>query len=116
MLEGGANADTLIGGFGDDQLTGGNGADRFVYRSGADGIDRIVGFDRQDVIDVSGVFAAANYRSSNRFVRYIDLQQSGSSTIVRLDFNGDRSGGFRSVLTLENVNARSLNARSFVLA
>lgn len=115
VLKGGGGADTLIGKFADDVITGGGGADRFVYRSGADGTDRIVDFDRQDVIDVSGVFAAANYRSSNRFVRYIDLQQSGSSTIVRLDFNGDRSGGLRSVLTLENVSARSLNARSFVL-
>ncbi|GHC27846.1 hypothetical protein GCM10007291_30080 [Gemmobacter nanjingensis] len=52
-LRGGAGADTLEGGAGNDTLIGGAGKDRFIFGQNG-GVDRIEGYERGDVLDISG--------------------------------------------------------------
>ncbi|QYO63415.1 type I secretion C-terminal target domain-containing protein [Leptolyngbya sp. 7M] len=92
QLNGGAGNDMLIGGFGNDTLTGGAGRDRFVYETVRDRSDRITDFSAtEDVIDLSKIFARRNYSSTQPFSDYVDVVQSGSRTVIRIDPDGDRS-------------------------
>jgi Ca2+-binding RTX toxin-like protein len=117
FLKGDANADRLIGHFGNDRLIGGGGVDRFIYRGLKDRDDRIADFDpTEDLIDLSRVFGNSRFGSSQRFANYVELSQTGANTTVLLDFNGDRSGGLRSFITLNNVTATSVTARSFIVS
>ncbi|WNZ24923.1 DUF4347 domain-containing protein [Leptolyngbya sp. NK1-12] len=115
-LSGGLGRDTLVGGGGDDLLIGGGGIDRFVYRNPRHGSDTIADFEQQDLIVVSRIFARDNYSESRRFERYIRLVQAGADTLVRIDANGNRPGGFTNLALLSNVNASSLTADNFVVS
>ena len=61
-LYGGKGNDTLIGGKGNDSLWGESGADTFIYSSG-DGKDVIFGFDKTDLLEITGDFSASYNRS-----------------------------------------------------
>jgi len=116
-LVGGAGSDTLIGGSGQDVLIGGAGSDRFVYQSVAQRGDRINDFKPNvDTIDVSQIFAAPQYASSQPFIDYLQLRQVGANTVVRIDSDGDLgTEAFRPLVTLQNVVATRLNANNFVV-
>ena len=120
-LSGGTEDDVLEGGGGRDRLSGGSGKDRFVYTSAKDRGDRILDFETGrrsspiDQLDLSRIFAKRGYGSSDRFGKYIRLEQSRRNTIVRVDFNGDAAGGFRPLTTINNTLASNLSANSFVV-
>jgi hypothetical protein len=118
-LVGGDGADILVGGSGMDVLTGGAGTDVFVLTVEQQHRDIITDFQvREDLLDLRLVFAAT--RSSdispmNWFRQSIRLEQMGASTIVKLDRDG--SGAMLSPLvTLNNVNSTTIEARNFVVS
>lgn len=110
-LTGGAGNDRLEGGQGDDIMTGGAGNDTFVFSAGF-GRDRITsGFDNnpsggQDYLDVSlfGI-GVANFASSVKIAG-----GTGNSTVITI---GDPVNA--NVITLENVNSKSVNIDDFIL-
>ena len=110
-LTGGAGNDRLEGGQGDDIMTGGAGNDTFVFSAGF-GRDRITsGFDSnpsggQDYLDVSlfGI-GVANFASSVKIAG-----GTGNSTVITI---GDPVNA--NVITLENVNSKSVNIDDFIL-
>lgn len=110
--------DILEGGGGRDRLRGGAGSDRFVYSSVKDRGDRIIGFQARsasfDQIDLRRVFSQPGFSQTNRFERYVRLVQSNRNTVVRVDFNGDASGGFQALTTLNSTVASSLRANNFL--
>lgn len=119
-LRGGAGNDTMTGGTGNDRLEGGQGADRMAGGAGDDtfvfskgfGRDRITnGFDSnptggQDHLELSlfGI-GVANFTSSVKIAG-----GAGNSTVITI---GDAVNG--DVITLENVNAKSINIDDFIL-
>ncbi|QMD23400.1 hypothetical protein HVZ46_02155 [Citrobacter freundii] len=110
-LTGGAGNDRLEGGQGDDIMTGGAGNDTFVFSAGF-GRDRITsGFDSnpsggQDYLDVS-LFGidVTNFASSVKIAG-----GTGNSTVITI---GDPANA--NVITLENVNSKSVNIDDFIL-
>jgi Ca2+-binding RTX toxin-like protein len=114
-LRGGNGNDILTGGAGVDVLQGGGGADTFVYTSRKDRNDRILDFQvKDDAIDLSSFVADGRFGSSTPFTSYIRISQSGSAAIVNFDFNGNsKPGGFRSLVTLDNVRASAITAKNF---
>lgn len=103
-LYGGAGNDVLNGGAGSDTLSGGAGNDRFVFDSTALAqVDRIVDFQKGDVIDLSQIDAMLG-RSGDQAFNFIggawltnqgDLgfyQDRGNNiTYVQADLNGDKA-------------------------
>lgn len=67
-LYGDAGNDTLTGGAGNDSLWGGDGADTFLYNEG-DGKDVIVGFDTDDMLQITGDWTAA-YSTKTKAVSF----------------------------------------------
>ena len=67
-LRGGAGNDTLRGGKGDDHLWGDAGNDIFLYSNG-DGKDVIHGFDKGDLLQITGTFSAS-YNSSKKEIAF----------------------------------------------
>ncbi len=123
-LDGGTQADRLIGGLGNDRLiggggadvmTGGDGSDRFIFKSSQKGVDLITDFQVSrrnaiDLIDLSRIFSKAGYGSTDRFKKYVRLTAVGANTTVRVDFNGNATGGFQSLVTLNAVSNVTANA------
>lgn len=115
-LRGGTGDDQLIGGLGRDILIGGTGSDRFLYTRLSDRGDRVVDFDiAEDLIDLSRIFRGSRFSSSQPFEDYVQLVQQGADSIVRLDGNGDRPGGFQPFITLVGVTATNVSADRFVV-
>lgn len=90
-LYGGAGNDCLVGGKGNDTLTGGKdndslwgnaGADTFIYAKG-DGQDIIYGFDKTDLLQITGTFSAS-YSKSKKEV-YFDVGTT-TNAITLKDF------------------------------
>ena len=119
-LQGGTGNDYMIGGVGNDRLEGGLGADIMAGGSGNDtfvfsagfGRDRITnGFDSnpgggQDLLDLSLLgIGVANFASSVTIAG-----GSGSSTVITI---GNPLNG--NVITLENVNSKSIDINDFTL-
>ncbi|EKD79432.1 MAG: hypothetical protein ACD_41C00073G0001, partial [uncultured bacterium] len=118
--------------FGSDTLTGGTGADTFVwsnssYSSGdASARDVITDFNSSsgsynasegDFIDISGLISASytvldtgTFNSTQNQLRWA---QSGSDTIVSLDFGGDNTADWS--IKLSNFTATNLAADDFKL-
>lgn len=116
ILLGGLGRDVLIGGGGKDILKGGSGPDQFIYRNARQGLDTILGFGvKVDRIDLKRIFSKEDYSSASEFDQYIRLKQVGNNTIVRVDANGDISGGFVSLCSLTNVNASNLSSSNFIV-
>lgn len=116
-LNGGAGNDVLVGKFGKDTLTGGAGRDRFVYENVRDRSDQMTDFSTsEDVIDLSKIFSTSSYNSSQPFTDYLRIEQLGSRTVVRIDADGDNgSGGFKKLVTLDNVTATDLSTSNFLV-
>lgn len=80
-ISAGAGADTLIGGKGNDVLTGGSGADIFAYNKG-DGNDKILDYDEEDTIKISGVTVKAVTTSKNNEDFIFTLSDNSKITIT----------------------------------
>ncbi|MBW4464973.1 MAG: DUF4347 domain-containing protein [Pegethrix bostrychoides GSE-TBD4-15B] len=115
LLVGGLNRDRLIGGGGADTLSGGGGRDWFIYNNIRHGNDTITDFEQIDQIDISRIFAKGDYNRTPRFDNYVRLAEVGSDTVVRVDGNGNRAGGFVALATLTNVTASSLSSSNFLV-
>ena len=79
-LYGQAGDDTLWGGLGNDTLNGGDGADKFIYESG-DGKDVISGFDKNDMLLITGAFTASYDKTADTIAFKV-----GSGSITLKDF------------------------------
>jgi Ca2+-binding RTX toxin-like protein len=115
-LKGGKGQDILVGGKGADVVEGGQGRDQFVFRTLADRGDRIKDFSQQDVIIVAEIVDSPSYGSANPVEDYLQIQQLGSRTVIRIDPDGDAGlGSFKLLATLQNTNAGLLSADNFVV-
>jgi Ca2+-binding RTX toxin-like protein len=119
-LVGGEGHDILVGGKGRDTLTGGKGQDMFVFNNLKEGSDLITDFNpNEDLIDVRRIFANPLYAAENRFAQFrqfIQLEQVGSNTAVRIDTDGSSEGNqFTTIATLKNRSVDTLKARNFVV-
>ncbi|MBF2003231.1 MAG: DUF4347 domain-containing protein [Synechococcales cyanobacterium M58_A2018_015] len=118
-IAGNTQRDNIFGGFGDDVIIGGGGADsirtgrgrdRIVYRNPDHGVDRIRDFNPlRDRIDLRRIFRRPEYTSSDRFASYVRIGTGSDGAILRVDGNGDASGGFLRLAILEGVAANALN-------
>jgi predicted outer membrane repeat protein len=117
QLLGGSGNDILIGDAGNDTLIGGQGKDRFVYQNLTEGIDTIQDFSRQqDVIDLSKIIGETKSLDRSLVKDYVQLQQTGSKTVVSIDPDGaSTSNQFQVLLTLDNTKASSLTSKNFRL-
>ncbi|MGF1521374.1 MAG: DUF4347 domain-containing protein [Leptolyngbyaceae cyanobacterium] len=120
-VHGGAGNDQMQGGRGDDILDGGLGDDILV---GADGVDKMTGGQGNDIFLYGAVnefgdtitdFSVASDRIDLRLVSGISgssllLEQSGTSTLVRLLMGGR----LHTVATLKAVNASKLQRQNFI--
>ena len=129
-ISGGAGGDVLVGGLGQDALTGGTGADRFTFRTlGDSGVgsaardqifDFTVGSDRIDLSAIQAVTGAASdkafaYLGAAAFTKHageLHAIQSGGSTIVEGDVDGNGAADFQIVL---RSIVDLLNAGAFIL-
>ncbi len=80
--------DTLTGGKGNDSLWGGGGDDTFIYSSG-DGKDVIVGFEDDDLLEITGTFTGT-YNKSKKEVYF-------------------KVGSTANAITLKNFTATTFN-------
>ncbi len=111
ILAGSAGDDLIIGGKGDDTLIGNDGNDIFAY----DGpwyderIDIITDFEPGvDKIDFSALLNGDAHQSTTPFSDYVQIEESGSDTIIHINPRGDQKPGFfRQMATLENVSGVS---------
>ncbi|MCU0567767.1 MAG: Ig-like domain-containing protein [Oculatellaceae cyanobacterium Prado106] len=116
-MRGGLGDDVLYGGLGKDIMNGGPGRDRFVYRRLDEKGDRINGFvPADDVIDLRDIFRSRATGNPNAFSEFVKLAQRGTSTIVRVDSNGNAAGGLTTLAVMQGVNASSLTASNFLLS
>jgi Ca2+-binding RTX toxin-like protein len=81
ILDGGPGDDILIGGRGTDRLRGGEGADRFVFAAG-DGLDYVLDFSREDILDLRDANLAAD-------VRLADVAGLSGGGHLQLHFGSD---------------------------
>ena len=115
-IAGGAGNDRISGGQKGDQLSGGGGADIFAYRYIGHGGDAISDFDvLSDKFDVSDIFTSSKYGSANVFNDYIQVVGSTEGAKVQLDLQGDAGDQFKTLATLQGVDANSLNANHFIV-
>ena len=113
-LVGGLGDDLLMGNKGNDILTGGAGADTYVYDNLDDRRDKITDFEvGKDVIDLSKITSSSTYSSSTPF-DYIQLTQSRSDTIVKINRNGNLNRPrYTDLIVLEGVEINEIDAMSF---
>lgn len=122
LLVGGNGPDILIGGAKKDILKGGRGKDMFVFNGlASEGNDLIKRFETQrDVIDLRSVFARPEFTGATieaKFHKYVQTVQVGTSTEVRVDFDGVGAGTvFGAIATLKNINTSTVSCSNFVVA
>jgi Ca2+-binding RTX toxin-like protein len=119
-LVGGKGDDVLVGGGSKDTLIGGEGKDTFVYNKLKDGSDRIRKFESgNDLIDLRSIFNAPQFAGDNRFARFhqfVQLEQVGAATQVRVDADGSGSGtAFTTLATLQNVAVSDVSSTNFII-
>lgn len=108
-IDGGNGKDTLYGGAGNDVLSGGNGKDVFVYTNLGEGTDTIIDFaTKQDQLDLNAIFSNLGDISNFTFKDSLQLVQSGSDTIIKLDSDD-------ILAILENVNTNDLSETNFII-
>ncbi|NJL21020.1 MAG: calcium-binding protein [Leptolyngbyaceae cyanobacterium SM1_3_5] len=120
FLIGGLGNDVLVGGLGNDVLVGNAGRDTFAYTSLAEAGDRILDLNREDLIDLRGIFNADSFRGRTdlgRFSEFVELKQVGATVEVRIDRDGNGSGtNFTTLATIENALLSSVTASNFVIS
>jgi Ca2+-binding RTX toxin-like protein len=128
-LNGFEGNDALVGAAGRDVLTGGLGTDRFVFAVVSDSVvganaDRIADFSRAqgDRIDLAAIDASTKAAGNQAFTFIgsalyhhvageLRFAQSGGTTTIAGDVNGDGNSDFHIVLS----GAVALTAGDFVL-
>jgi len=120
-LIGGKGDDVLVGGVGSDMLTGDVGRDTFVYSDLSAGRDVITDFNpSDDLIDLRSIMNRAEFGGNNTFARltqFVQLQQVGANTEMRVDADGSGAGQvFITLATLQNTAVTAVNTRNFVIA
>lgn len=89
ILKGGNDNDKLYGGVGNDELTGGKGndslwgnagADTFLYAKG-DGQDIIYGFDKTDLLQITGKFSASYDKKTKEI--YFDVGSTANAITLK---------------------------------
>ena len=115
VLVGTSDNDIITGLLGADTLTGNEGNDIFVYESYRDRTDTITDFETDDRIDLSQIFASADYGSITPYESYVQLVQVGATTNLQINPVGDSRNIFRTLAVLENVTATDLNASHFIV-
>ena len=86
-LVGGKGSDTLTGGKGNDSLWGNAGVDTFIYGKG-DGQDIIYGFDKTDLLQITGTFSASYSKAKKEI--YFDVGTT-TNAITLKDFGSTAS-------------------------
>jgi Ca2+-binding RTX toxin-like protein len=119
MILGGGGADVLVGGDGVDQLTGGSGIDLFVFATLTQQGDKVTDFNAQaDLLDLRQIFAAAQFSGTTpaeQFQQFIQVEQVGANTVIRVDADGSSLGSvFSSLVTLNN--ASGIGSQNFVIS
>ena len=119
LLNGGKGDDVLNGGAGRDRIKPGKGRDTIVYSALNEGIDTVIGFNaNQDLIDLSDIFSASEYAADNsfaQFVNYVQLEQIGRATHVKVDADGSGIGTDLTTLAkLKGVQIDVLSSRNFI--
>lgn len=117
VLTGTNDEDIFIGKGGKDVLTGGGDNDLFVYEKIKDGGDRIKDFSPvADALDLRSIFDRTNYSSPTPLEEYLEFQQRGSKTQVRIDPDGDAgSKGLQTLVTLNGVAANDLSSSNILV-
>lgn len=121
QLLGGNSDDILIGGLGADTLTGGAGSDTFVFKGLTEAIDTITDFNSsQDTIDLRKILAKPEFAGASdlaQFAQFVRVEQSGSSTTIKLDADGKGAGtSFATLAKLTNASADSISTSNFVVS
>lgn len=86
-LVGGKGSDTFSGGKGNDSLWGNAGVDTFIYGKG-DGQDIIYGFDKTDLLQITGTFSASYSKAKKEI--YFDVGTT-TNAITLKDFGSTAS-------------------------
>ena len=105
-IYGGDGNDIIEGGAGIDTLTGGKGRDTFKFLSLTDLGDTITDFTggaEGDVIAVKTLLSALGYDSDDPFVDgWLQLEQVGADTLIKLDKDGGGDNFDTLVVTLQS--------------
>jgi hypothetical protein len=112
ILIGTAGDDVITGGVGADRLTGNGGRDVFVYTSMRDAADTITDFTpNDDRLDLGALLAGIGANPATAFAAgVVQLQQSGTSTVVLIDADGKAGPAVpRLLVTLLNVDVASID-------
>jgi large repetitive protein len=121
-LVGGNGPDILIGGGMSDTLKGGKGKDMYVFSGlSSEGTDVIKRFEsNKDVIDLRPMFARSEFTGATldaKFHQYVQIEQVGSSTEVRVDLDGAGAGNvFGAIAMLKGINASTIGCSNFVVS
>jgi serralysin len=119
-LTGGAGADTLNASRGQDQLTGGAGHDRFVFGDTPWAPAQITDFTHgQDVLDLKGVFAHANYSGSDpvadHYLSFISDGQGGTTVLFDADGAAPSQQWGLNIIHLQHVDPTTITAADWVI-
>ena len=103
--------------FRQDKLFASAGSERFIYRNMQDKGVKSANFNpNEDALDLRGIVTGSSGRSSNKFSDYLQLEQVGADTVLRLDADGKgNKSGFEKLLVLENVDASRLSANNCII-
>lgn len=116
-ISGGDGDDVIVGGYGDDRLVGGNGDDRFVYDSLSEDRDRIIDFDDDDQIDLSGILNDDKYNNSDRFRDYVVVVNEEEDVLIRVDPDGENGDEiFKTLVRLVDTSYNSVEKSNFILS
>ncbi|MEO0407885.1 MAG: hypothetical protein AAF289_11090, partial [Cyanobacteria bacterium P01_A01_bin.135] len=118
-LKGGKGRDVLVGGAGQDLLIGSDSPDQFVFDKASHGGDTIRRFRSNDLIDIRDIFARTAFTASSaaeQFRRFVSITQVGTGTVIGIDADGNGAGtGFRTLATLDFVDADAISSKNFIV-
>ncbi|MDB5476350.1 MAG: endo,3,4-beta-glycanase [Phenylobacterium sp.] len=119
-LTGGAGADTLNASRGQDQLTGGAGHDRFVFGDVPWAPAQITDFTPgQDLLDLRGVFAHANYTGSDpvadHYLSFIADGQGGTTVLFDADGAAPGQQWGLNIIHLQGVDPTTLTSADWLI-
>lgn len=113
-LWGGTGADTLRGGLGADILYGGTGADTFIFSAQDSRNDVIMGFAREDRIDLTEMDLTLVGRFSGQPHELI-VQDTASGVRLQADMNGDRIVDFSLIIRSAVDHERAIYVDALIL-
>ncbi|BAZ14034.1 SCP-like extracellular [Calothrix sp. NIES-4071] len=103
--------------FGQDKLFASAGRDQFINRNMQDKGDTIANFKpNEDTLDLRGIVTGSSGRSSNKFSDYLQPDQVGADTVLRLDADGKgNKSGLDKLLVLDKVDASRFSANNCIV-